>query len=332
MKPNVNIDAILKKTLIFFIKIFRRLFKDKAAEWQTNKYCDYLNQEGNDEIFNYLNNNYYKGVMISKFGTVELEQALRSKQLIFGITYRECIEIIRGRLTLAEPTPNFELFNNAGVFPYTADMALSFGAKALNDCQKIDILGSYITNEHIIEKYIREAIKVNLDAFYAPWLFRNPWTRWLKGKKILVISPFVDSISHQYYHNREKLFKDKDVLPQFKSLTCLKAVQSIAGEKVPFETWFEALGYMEEQIDVLDFDVAIIGCGAYGMSLAAHVKQKGKVGIHLAGWTQMLFGVYGERWVSQQPQYSSVINEYWIRPYESEVVKNSNLVEDGCYW
>ena len=46
----------------------------------------------------------------------------------------------------------------------------------------------------------------------------------------------------------------------------------------------------------------------------------------------MLFGVYGERWVSQQPKYSSVINEYWIRPNDNERIKNGSMVENGCYW
>lgn len=89
---------------------------------------------------------------------------------------------------------------------------------------------------------------------------------------------------------------------------------------------------MEAEIDKYDYDVALIGCGAYGMSLAAYVKSKGKVAIHLAGWTQMLFGVYGERWFSQQSQYSSVINQYWIRPNRNENIKNGKKIENGAYW
>jgi Cys-tRNA synthase (O-phospho-L-seryl-tRNA:Cys-tRNA synthase) len=89
---------------------------------------------------------------------------------------------------------------------------------------------------------------------------------------------------------------------------------------------------MKDEMTKKDFDVALIGCGAYGMPLAAHAKSMGKVGIQLAGWTQMLFGVYGERWVSQQSEYSRFINEYWIRPNESEKPSESKGVENGCYW
>ena len=128
------------------------------------------------------------------------------------------------------------------------------------------------------------------------------------------------------------MFKNPDVLPLFSNIQYIKAVQTQAGEQSQFKDWFEALNYMEQEIDKKEYDVAIIGCGAYGMSLAAHVKRRGKVAIHLAGWTQMLFGVYGERWVSQQSQYKNVINEFWIRPNQGENLKKGKQIENGCYW
>lgn len=42
---------------------------------------------------------------------------------------------------------------------------------------------------------------------------------------------------------------------------------------------------MEDKIKQIDFDVCIIGCGAYGLPLAAFVKRMGKQAIHLAGGT-----------------------------------------------
>ena len=63
-------------------------------------------------------------------------------------------------------------------------------------------------------------------------------------------------------------------MPEFE-LKTLKAVQTIAGEKDErFSTWFEALEYMFEETMKIDFDIAIIGCGAYGMPLAAKLKKK----------------------------------------------------------
>jgi len=53
-------------------------------------------------------------------------------------------------------------------------------------------------------------------------------------------------------------------------LLTLKAVQTIANTKDDrFDTWFDALDYMYNEALKLDFDVALIGCGAYGYPLAA---------------------------------------------------------------
>lgn len=57
---------------------------------------------------------------------------------------------------------------------------------------------------------------------------------------------------------------------------------------------------MKEQNNKLDFDITLIGCGTYGLPLAARIKRMNKVAIHTAGWTQMLFGIYGERWLEDK--------------------------------
>lgn len=336
MKITINtITIFLLKGIRKVVNLFK-IRKDSPhmeTSWIYEEYCDKKGQAGNDAILQILENYKGGGLMISKWGTIEFSQALTT-YLIFtrGVYIKEIVKMVKGELPIPSINGNYALYNNAGVFPLSPQMSDRFGKQALLDCQQIDILGSYIKNESYLFPLMPNAIKVNLDAFYAPWLFRNPWTKWLKGKKVLVVHPFVESISYQYHNNRERLFVNPEVLPEFESLVCIKAVQTQAGEKCHFRDWFEALDYMKKQIDECDYDVAIIGCGAYGMSLAAHVKRQGKVAIHLAGWTQMLFGVYGERWVSQQSKYSSVINQYWIRPNKNENVKNGGKIEGGCYW
>ena len=162
-----------------------------------------------------------------------------------------------------------------------------------------------------------------------PYDYAKPWSRALAGKKVLVIHPFAKTIEAQY-QKRENLWENKDVLPAFE-LKTIKAVQSIAGEKTPFKDWFEALHHMEEQMDAIDYDIAIIGCGAYGFSLAAHAKRKGKKAVHLGGATQILFGVKGKRW-DDMPAVNKFYNEYWVRPLPEETPARKNSVEGGCYW
>jgi hypothetical protein len=164
-----------------------------------------------------------------------------------------------------------------------------------------------------------------------PYLQKDPWTQVLEGKKILVIHPFNETIESQYFNNRKNLFEDKRVLPEFKSLETIKAVQTLAGNKDNFNDWFEALGYMKNEINKKDFDIAIIGCGAYGFPLAAHVKRIGKKAVHLGGPTQLLFGIKGKRWV-ERDDFKSIINDYFVYPDNNDKPQNSIKVEDGCYW
>jgi hypothetical protein len=162
-----------------------------------------------------------------------------------------------------------------------------------------------------------------------PYYHKNPWSIILAGKKVLVIHPFEDSIKNQY-SNRSKLFRNEEILPEFRLVT-LKSVQSIAGNATKYENWFEALESMKTQMEKIDFDIAIIGAGAYGLPLAAYAKIMGKQAVHMGGATQILFGIKGKRWDDME-QISRLYNDYWIRPSDSEKPVNTHKVEDGCYW
>jgi hypothetical protein len=80
-------------------------------------------------------------------------------------------------------------------------------------------------------------------------------------------------------------------------------------------------------------DVCILGCGAYGFPLAAHIKRQGRKAIHLGGVTQLLFGIKGRRWEHYVVYpYSNLFNEHWARPNHNETPQVSQSVEGGCYW
>ncbi|MBU8752321.1 hypothetical protein [Priestia megaterium] len=147
---------------------------------------------------------------------------------------------------------------------------------------------------------------------------------------MLIVHPFVDSIEEQY-EKRGELFNNTDILPEFKNLLLIKAIQSNAGGTSQFASWIEALEFMKAEITKSEFDVAIIGAGAYGLPLAAHVKSLGKQAIQMAGSTQILFGVKGKRW-DNHPFISRLYNENWIRPKTQETPPKINKVEGGSYW
>ena len=153
-----------------------------------------------------------------------------------------------------------------------------------------------------------------------------PWTSALKGKKVLVIHPFEDSIRKNYKH-KNKLFENKNFMPDFELIT-LKAVQTIADNReIKYKDWFYALDSMKEYISKINFDIALIGAGAYGFPLGAYVKEFGKQALHIGGMLQLYFGIRGKYY--DQFNYH---NEYWTRPLEKEKPKGFEKVEAGRYW
>jgi len=103
----------------------------------------------------------------------------------------------------------------------------------------------------------------------------------------------------------------------------------MAGTKTEFDTWFDAYHWMCDQIKDIDFEVAIIGCGAYGLPLAAYVKSLGKKAIHLAGATQILFGIKGNRWDSI-PFFQGLYNDSWVRCSPQDVPTSPAKYQ--AYW
>lgn len=103
-------------------------------------------------------------------------------------------------------------------------------------------------------------------------------------------------------------------------------------EKVDYSDWFCALDYMKKEINKKDFDIALIGFGAYGLPLAAHVKRMGRKSVHMGGILQFLFGIKGKRYVEESHKTSKYINGYIVSPPDTDKPKKSNLVEGGCYW
>ena len=80
-------------------------------------------------------------------------------------------------------------------------------------------------------------------------------------------------------------------------LITIKAVQTIAKETDErFSNWFEALDYMKVQILKHEFDIALVGAGAYGTPLCLFINSLNKQAIQSGGATQLLFGIIGKRW------------------------------------
>lgn len=326
-------------TIRIIKKLYRTLFNKKFYGTE----CDCVRQSANDKIFKLLNSG--KPCMISRFGTTEIN-CINNYLCVHNTNksyLRRCIDYIVDNTHT--PWWNIDHFNTmsiySGIFPPCVDTAERFSKRYLEDIPEIDLLGCH----QYYEKFMplkNDVIKVQLEMLY-PFFVERPWSRVLKGKKVLVVHPFEDTIKLQY-KKRNLLFDNPEILPEFE-LKTLKSVQSVAGTKTQFKDWFEALEYMKDKIAKIDFDICIIGCGAYGLPLAAYVKRLGKQSVHLAGGTQLLFGILGKRWVEQYKDvwhyrpnidininYRPLFNENWIYPLDSDTPKDAIKVENACYW
>ena len=220
------------------------------------------------------------------------------------------------------------MFTLSGFFPSTEENIIKFSSLSTNDINDLDILGSWRIEEFFYRNELCNVNIVKLESL-EPYLNNNPWSQLLKNKNVLVVHPFAETIIEQY-KKKDLLFSNKDILPDF-NLDVIKAVQSLSGEKNSFDDWFQALDFMKNQISKKNFDIALIGCGAYGFPLAAHVKRLGKQTIHMGGSLQLLFGIKGRRW-DNDPIIGKLYNESWVRPRIEDKPTYSKLVENDCYW
>lgn len=301
------------------IKIAKAMGQDKYAEFR-HRYAGrkMLSPEAvNEYIYNGIKSG--EPFMACRFGSTELN-SLSSFYFKRAEEYQKAID---------------HVCFYSGFFPNDKFLGKKFTDTMVDACKVTDFLAVWFV--HYEDYFVKHILSNNAQIGYLmnmePWKASNPWTRALIGKKVLVIHPFEDSIKRQY-EKRELLFENKDLLPEF-DLKTLKAVQTLAGTKDDrFETWFDALKFMYDEAMKIDFDVAILGCGAYGMPLAAMLKKSGKQAIHMGGVTQIMFGVKGKRW-EENPAYSYIkelMNEYWEYPLETEKPKQSQKVEGNCYW
>lgn len=281
--------------------------------------------------------------MIARYGATELSCILNYLSIIEGKQGHK-MSFIKGSTSFWWWNTNImqQMRQWSGFFPPTEKELSQFAELMIQDSREVDILAVFSSVYHGVNRMLK--FLPNCQSFFMlpyidPFLYENPWSRALEGKRVVVVHPFAELIESQY-SKREFLFDNPLVLPEFE-LRTVKAVQSIGGESNGFRDWFEALEWMKQEIDKEDYDICLIGCGAYGFPLAAHVKRAGRQAIHVGGSLQLWFGIKGKRWENPSSlDYPDIPNDFylklmsnksWVRPDEY-VTQHSKSVENGCYW
>jgi hypothetical protein len=230
-----------------------------------------------------------------------------------------------GRLTRKEA------HQYSGIFPVQPDSLNRFAEIYADAIANVDLLGFWQTafQAQIIKALPCPPRLAPLRAL-EPYLQPQPWSSALAGKRVLVVHPFAATIERQYHENRQRLFHDPLLLPAFDLIT-VAPPQTLAPATAGFGDWQAAYEHLLAQVSSHHFDCALIGCGGYGLPLAAAVKAMGKQAIHLGGALQLLFGIRGRRW-DADPQFAQLFNAAWVRASDLETPVAAQAVDGGCYW
>jgi len=219
---------------------------------------------------------------------------------------------------------------NAGVFPVD-DASLEAAALELwSALQQLELLGCWPVEyqARLLMDLPQLPLRCEMPDL-EPFSHLLPWTAALQGLRVLVLHPFSRSFAQQW-RRREQLFPQRPVLPAFEP-QFVATPMTVRGAQHGYGSWGEALERLWEQVEPLSYDVALLGCGAYGLPMAARIRRQGRSAIHLGGSLQLLFGVFGRRWERFESQ-RALVNDAWIRPLAEDRPASYQAVEDGCYW
>jgi hypothetical protein len=219
----------------------------------------------------------------------------------------------------------------AGVYPQEPVTLSLFCRAYAETLSHLDMLAVWFNlGEHSAHRRFAPNARLMALRSLDPFYHERPWTQCLAGQRVLVISPFSDTI-HAQYRRRDQIWRSKpELLPGFELLTLRSPMSAFLAPPV-YRDWFAALDAMCEQMSSIPFDSAIVGAGAWSLPLVARAKSLGKWAIHLGGATQILFGIKGGRW-DNSPEISAFYNDAWTRPSALETPPNVTTIEGACYW
>jgi len=134
--------------------------------------------------------------------------------------------------------------------------------------------------------------------------------------------------------NNFTFYKDKSIFKPGQEMLYYKTFNTLANNRI-HKNWFETFSIMCKDIKNIDFDIAILGCGGYGLPLCDYIcNTLHKSAIYVGGGLQLLFGIKGKRWINHPiiKRESERENSGWKTPSENETIKGNTMIEGGCYW
>lgn len=166
----------------------------------------------------------------------------------------------------------------------------------------------------------------SLEPFY---YFNQPSYRPLfVNKTILVITSHEDTIRAQI--SKLDLIFPKKIFDNCTFIVVRAPVQyAECCDGRPWPVHFEEL---KNKIRNLKFDIALAGCGGFGMPICNFIyKEMNASAMYVGGALQLFFGIIGSRWLSNK-RVRDLRNSSWCWPLASDRPVGTEYGEQACYW
>lgn len=331
-----DIELYIKK-LFSNLSIFENNFKNKANAKIIYKTTNTIVQNVSSNKINdsiYLNNTFF----IGRTGVLGLDALLPFIFIIVNEkTFQTIINNPKIRKQIKEICHNesgiYEIDDNE--FNKTLTLYLQMYIQSCRNCthfkiaQKSTNLAQFFLSFIVSQKNIVYDLNCewkNFDIHPHP-NGRRSWIEFFTNKKMLFITAFPKTAKQQLKNgNLYKMFGlNPDDHPL--SIKFVKSPVSFCGN-TPHKNILESFNELKKSVAEKEFDIAVIGCGAYSMIIGDFIyTQLNKSSIITGGTVQLWFGIRGKRW----DKYD-IYNEYWCDILKEEVPTNSYLVENGCYF
>ena len=234
--------------------------------------------------------------------------------------------------------PAKRLYECSGLFPIRHDIFFRWADECRLSLGQLDLASQWqvgpayetALESALIDRLCPRAVRV---GYYFLRILnpRAPWLDDLAKLRWLVIHPFEKTIRAQLPHLAELgVYSESargDLAHRARDTAILACPQLPYMVPPRHRDWFEALEHLKSRMEKIEFDIALIGAGAWSLPLAAHAKAIGKKGIHLGGSLQLMFGIKGGRFDNNR-----IYNPRWTRPLPQESPANHRLMEGGAYW
>lgn len=307
-----------------------------AARAPTRNYTR-MCMDDNDVIYEYIKKKMDLGenFIIPRVSGVENNVAVLTKQYFTEQnTNPEILNYLKRVIPIMK--------NNAGIKISGADSLIEYSNNYLEAFELCELFagwepwGDYMKHiahsySYIMRKYGHKDyfLSYSIDVF-TTIQFPNIWTTAMRGKRILIISAFSESINEKI-PIREKIY-GVDLFPECQITTIQPPQTHASNDSREFSV--ELSEFCAKLDKIKDtYDIALVSSGGYANLICCHIFKSGKSSMYIGGVLQMFFGVLGGRWLKETPDAVRLyLNEYWSRPKESERPKDYKNIENGCYF